>query len=157
HPAYDPGRLPLLSHALLATWEGRSGGVLSLMAYQAAGGIEEAVTMTADRLYAELGPPERAMVQQLLQRLVVVPRPAAEDARARVSRSELLRERSPADRQAIQTALNALVGARLVTATQDSFEITHEALLRAWGRLRTWIEQNRERLTVIRQLGEAAE
>jgi WD40 repeat protein len=156
HPRYDPGRLPLLSHAVLETWELRRDRVLTLAGYHAAGGIERAVTTTAEGLYGALGEREQAMVRQLLLRLVVVSASALEDARGRVSRAELLRKRNAADRQAIQTALDALVGARLVTAAEDSFEITHEALLRAWPRLQGWIERDREWLAVRHHLSESA-
>ena len=37
--ANRPGALPLLSHALLATWERRDGRTLTLDAYHAAGGV----------------------------------------------------------------------------------------------------------------------
>src|SRR5262249_38529737 len=40
--AYEPGALPLLSHAMLATWEHSRGGTLTMADYLASGGIKNA-------------------------------------------------------------------------------------------------------------------
>jgi WD40 repeat protein len=153
---YDPGRLPLLSHALLATWQRRSGRVLDLAGYQAAGGIDGAITNTADRLFERLDADEQRMVRRVLLQLVSVSENPAEDARARVRRQELLATGGEGERRAIESALDRLVEARLVTASEDHFEITHEALLHAWPRLRGWIDDDRDWLPVRRHLSDAA-
>jgi WD40 repeat protein len=153
---YDPGRLPLLSHALLATWQRRSGRALDLAGYQAAGGIDGAITNTADRLFERLDSDEQRMVRRVLLQLVSVSENPAEDARARVRRQELLATGGEGERRAIESALDQLVEARLVTASEDHFEITHEALLHAWPRLRGWIDDDRDWLPVRRHLSDAA-
>ena len=43
----EPGRLPLLSHALLETWTRRAGHVMTLKGYREAGGVEGAIAKTA--------------------------------------------------------------------------------------------------------------
>jgi WD40 repeat protein len=153
---YDPGRLPLLSHALLATWQRRRGRVLDLAGYQEAGGIDGAITNTADQLYQNLGPGERKMMRRVLLRLVSVTDSAAEDARARVRREELLAPGSQDERRAVEDTLDRLVEVRLVTASEEHLEITHEALLRAWPRLRGWIDEDRDWLPLRRHLATAA-
>ena len=50
----QPGNLPLLSYALLETWKRRSGRVMTLAGYQAAGGVAKAISQTADRVYDDL-------------------------------------------------------------------------------------------------------
>jgi len=52
--------------------------------------------------------------------------------------------------------LRALADARLITVGQDSVEVAHEALIREWPTLRTWLEENREGLRLHRHLTEAA-
>ncbi|HEX3189681.1 MAG TPA: hypothetical protein VHS30_07815, partial [Streptosporangiaceae bacterium] len=42
--------------------------------------------------------------------------------------------------------------ARLLTQDQDTVEITHEALLRAWPRLRQWIDSDRDGNLIRQQL-----
>src|SRR5215813_10797825 len=44
---HEAGALPLLSHALLATWEHSRGGRLTVSDYQASGGIRDAIARTA--------------------------------------------------------------------------------------------------------------
>ncbi|MEU3843178.1 AAA family ATPase [Streptomyces sp. NPDC028635] len=137
---HDAGVLPLLSHALLATWQRRKGGRLTLAGYRAAGGIQGAVAATAERAWAELDPAARAAARLLLLRLVRL----GEDTQAtrrRGTRRELTAEAADPDKT--QESLEALVRARLVTLDADTVEITHEALLHAWPRLRDWIDEDR--------------
>lgn len=68
--AHDAGVLPLLSHALLATWQRRKAGRLTLAGYRAAGGIQGAVAATAERAWSGLDPAARTAARQLLLRLV---------------------------------------------------------------------------------------
>jgi ABC-type branched-subunit amino acid transport system substrate-binding protein len=75
-------------------------------------------------------------------------------ARRRVGRDTLVSQAPEPDRAA--AVLEELAGARLVTADAESVEITHEALLGAWPRLRRWIETDRAGLHIHQQLTEAA-
>jgi ABC-type cobalamin/Fe3+-siderophores transport system ATPase subunit len=50
---------------------------------------------------------------------------------------------------------DAVAHARLITVDEDAAEITHETLLRAWPRLRGWIDADRAGLYVPQQLTEA--
>ncbi|MFJ5031385.1 hypothetical protein ACIQB5_25435 [Streptomyces sp. NPDC088560] len=138
--AHDAGVLPLLSHALLATWQRRKAGRLTLAGYRAAGGIQGAVAATAERAWSGLDPAARTAARLLLLRLVRL----GEDTQAtrrRGTRRQLAAE--SADPGKTEESLEALVRARLVTLDADTVEITHEALLHAWPRLRHWIDDNR--------------
>ncbi|MYQ49074.1 hypothetical protein GTW40_29320 [Streptomyces sp. SID4985] len=138
--AHDAGVLPLLSHALLATWQRRKGGRLTLAGYRAAGGIQGAVAATAERAWSGLDPAARTAARLLLLRLVRL----GEDTHAtrrRGTRRQLAEEST--DPGKTEESLEALVRARLVTLDADTVEITHEALLHAWPRLRHWIDDNR--------------
>ncbi|MFF8937760.1 hypothetical protein ACF08O_24035 [Streptomyces paradoxus] len=140
-PAHDAGVLPLLSHALLATWQRRKGGRLTLAGYRAAGGIQGAVAATAERAWAGLDPAARTAARLLLLRLVRL----GEDTQAtrrRGTRRQLAQE--SADPGKTEESLEALVRARLVTLDAETVEITHEALLHAWPRLRDWIDEDRQ-------------
>ncbi|GAA5209932.1 hypothetical protein GCM10023323_35560 [Streptomyces thinghirensis] len=137
---HDAGVLPLLSHALLATWQRRKAGRLTLAGYRAAGGIQGAVAATAERAWSGLDPAARTAARLLLLRLVRV----SEDTQAtrrRGTRRRLAQEsRDPGK---TEESLEALVRARLVTLDAETVEITHEALLHAWPRLRDWIDEDR--------------
>jgi WD40 repeat protein len=138
--AHDAGVLPLLSHALLATWQRRKAGRLTLAGYRAAGGIQGAVAATAERAWSGLDPAARTAARLLLLRLVRL----GEDTQAtrrRGTRRRLAEESTDPDKT--EESLEALVRARLVTLDADTVEITHEALLHAWPRLRDWIDEDR--------------
>ncbi|MFI6102356.1 hypothetical protein ACIA8G_42975 [Lentzea sp. NPDC051213] len=138
--AYDAGALPLLSHALLVTWQRRQAGRLTIAGYRAAGGIQGAVATTAERAWADLDEPGQAAAKQLLLRLVRVG-DDTQDTRRRSSRHSLLE--ASTNLPATERALEVLTRARLITLDAGSVEITHEALLHAWPRLRGWIDEDR--------------
>ncbi|MGP8300172.1 nSTAND1 domain-containing NTPase [Streptomyces inhibens] len=138
--AHDAGVLPLLSHALLATWQRRKAGRLTLAGYRAAGGIQGAVAATAERAWSGLDPTARTAARLLLLRLVRL----GEDTQAtrrRGTRRQLAEEST--DPHKTEESLEALVHARLVTLDAEAVEITHEALLHAWPRLRDWIDEDK--------------
>ncbi|MEV7286939.1 hypothetical protein AB0O01_20620 [Streptomyces sp. NPDC093252] len=137
---HDAGVLPLLSHALLVTWQRRKGGRLTIGGYRAAGGFQGAVAATAERAWSGLDPAARTAARLLLLRLVRVGEDTAA-TRRRGTRRELAAE--SADPAKTRESLEALVRARLVTLDAESVEITHEALLHAWPRLREWIDEDR--------------
>ena len=56
----EPGALPLLSHALLETWQRRSGRTLTLKGYADAGGVRGAIAYTAETVYQQLSPEQQA-------------------------------------------------------------------------------------------------
>jgi len=57
----------------------------------------------------------------------------------------------------VQPVLDAFIDRRLITADVDTVEIAHEALLRAWPRLREWIDADTIGVRIHRQLTAAAE
>jgi hypothetical protein len=146
--------LPLLSHALLTTWQQRAGDRLTVAGYQLTGGIHGAVASTAERVYTSLDSAGQRAARRVLLHLVRVGEDG-EDTRRRGDRDRLLGE--GADRWPGTVALQALAAARLLTLDREAVEITHEALLWAWPWLREWIESDRAGLRVHQRLTEAAE
>ncbi|MFD5676841.1 helix-turn-helix domain-containing protein [Streptomyces sp. NPDC127040] len=147
------GALPLVSHTLRATWQERTGDTLTVAGYEQAGGIQGAVARTAETVFAGLYPAEQKTIRRVLVRLVHVA-DGAGPTRRRVTRTALLGPPDGADRAA--AALDPFVRARLVTMDRDTVEITHEALLHAWPRLRGWIHADRAGLLIHQQLAHAA-
>ncbi|GGS82010.1 nSTAND1 domain-containing NTPase [Streptomyces cinerochromogenes] len=147
------GALPLVSHALLATWRHREGDTLTVAGYESTGGIQGAVARTAEDAFAQLYPAEQQTIRRILSRLVHVS-DGTGATRRRVRRTELMAQSS--DAAGADTALDVFVRARLVTVDSDSVEIAHEALLHSWPRLRDWISADRAGLLVRQRLGHAA-
>ncbi|MGE0298744.1 MAG: hypothetical protein AB7I38_11580 [Dehalococcoidia bacterium] len=148
------GVLPLLSHALRATWQHRTGGRLTLAGYRGAGGIRGAVTQTAERALADLDPPTQDAAMSLLLQLTRIGEEHSQDSRRQRGTRELVDE-AP-DPAAARRALEALVRARLVRVDAETAQIIHEALLRAWPRLRGRIEQHRAALLGLQRLEDDA-
>ncbi|MGW0583005.1 nSTAND1 domain-containing NTPase [Streptomyces sp. NPDC002920] len=148
------GALPLISHALLTTWQWREGATLTVAGYERTGGIRGAVARTAENVFARLYPVEQQTIRRILVRLVHVA-DGTGPTRCRMSRAALMERLADAD--GATAALDAFVRARLITADRDTVEIAHEALLHAWPRLRGWIDADRAGLLIHQQLAHAAE
>ncbi|MFB7467388.1 ATP-binding protein, partial [Streptomyces sp. NPDC056224] len=153
-PGHTPsGALPLVSHALMATWQQRRGGTLTVAGYERTGGIRGAIARTAETVFARLYPDDQRTIRRVLVRLVHVA-DGTGATRRRMGRTALMAQLVDADRAA--AALDTFVRARLITMDSDTVEITHEALLHAWPRLRGWIHADRAGLLIHQQLGYAA-
>ncbi|MCC3777848.1 helix-turn-helix domain-containing protein [Streptomyces sp. UNOB3_S3] len=136
------GALPLLSHALLGTWQHRENATLTVAGYRLTGGVSGAVAATAERAYTSLGPEQRVVAQRVLLQLVHVG--AEKETGHRTRREELLG--SGPSQETVGTVLEVFTHARLLTMDTDHVELAHEILLHAWPRLRRWIENDRAEL-----------
>ena len=143
----EPAALPLVSHTLAETWRRRRGVTLTLAGYQDVGGIEHALSRTAERTFEDLTADGRTAARQLFLRMVVAG-DGTEDTKRRVRRGDLT---------VPSQLLERLAAARLITIDRDSVELTHEALLRAWPRLAGWIDDSRDELRTQQRLAEATE
>ncbi|MGB7795211.1 MAG: helix-turn-helix domain-containing protein [Pseudonocardiaceae bacterium] len=155
---YDPGTLPLLAHALRATWRQRDGRTLTVEAYRRTGGISQALATTAEDTHAGLSTAEQHIARQLLLRLVNVSEHGGSgDTRRRLSRAELIEALPPQQStQVVEKVLEAFGRARLITFDTTNVEITHEALIRAWPRLQAWIDTGRAGNVIRQELERAA-
>jgi WD40 repeat protein/transcriptional regulator with XRE-family HTH domain len=147
----EPGGLPMLSHALLETWRRRKGRLLTLAAYQAAGGVHGAIAASAEEAYGQLTASQAEAARRLLLRMVE-PGQGTPDTRRPLSRDEREEWACPH----VPAVVERLARARLLTVDEEAVQLAHEALITCWPRLRGWIEEDRERLRHHRRLTEAA-
>lgn len=153
--AGQPGALPLLSHALMETFERRRGRTLTLSGYAASGGVSGAIAQTADTVYGGLEPEQQSLARSIFLRLTELGEEWTQDTRRRVSPGELVR--SAEEASAVASLLRTLAAARLVTTGEDTVEVAHEALIREWPALRGWLDEDREGLRIHRHLTEASQ
>ena len=153
--ADQPGALPLLSHALLETWERRQGRTLTLAGYGESGGVAGAIAQTADTVLQQLTPEQQAIARNVFLRLTELGEEGTQDTRRRVAPMELIPR--PEDTPTVEGVLKTLADARLITTGEDTVEVAHEALIREWPALRGWLEEDREGLRIHRHLTEAAQ
>jgi len=150
----EPGALPLLSHALLATWEHRRGRAFTLDGYRASGGVRGAIAETAESVFNDqLNQIQQGIARDVFLRLTELG-DGTEDTRRRATLNELVQESAEAIQ--LRGVLNTLAEARLITLNEDSAEVSHEALIREWQRLHEWLTQDREGLLLHRHLTESA-
>ena len=150
----EPGALPLLSHALLATWERRRGHTLTLEGYHASGGVRGAIAETAESVFTDqLNQTEQEIAHEVFLRLTELGE-GTEDTRRRAALNELVRQSAEATQ--LRAVLNTLAEARLIILNENSAEVAHEALISEWQRLHQWLTQDRESLLLHRHLTESA-
>ncbi len=84
-----PGTLPLISHALRATWERRDGRTLSVQAYCDTGGVISAVAQTAEAIVEATPDAQRPLLRGIFLRLTELGE-RVEDTRRRVPIDDLI-------------------------------------------------------------------
>jgi uncharacterized protein YjbI with pentapeptide repeats len=133
------GSLPLQQFALTQLWGKQRPGLLTHKAYTEIGEVTQALANHAEAVYAGLSEEQQKRAQRVFIQLVQ-PGEGTEDTRRLATRDEvgdywdlvtLL-----ANERLLVTNRNQLV--------EDTVEVVHEALIRNWGRLRGWMDDNRE-------------
>ena len=154
---HEPGALPLLSHALLETWQRRRGRTLTLSGYASSGGVRGAIAETAETVFTDQFTHEQqAIARRIFLRLTELSdETSTADTRRRATFNELILK--PEEATPTHGVLKALADARLITTSENSAEVAHEALIREWPTLRSWLEDNRESLRLHRHITESAQ
>jgi basic membrane lipoprotein Med (substrate-binding protein (PBP1-ABC) superfamily)/DNA-binding SARP family transcriptional activator len=147
--AAQPGALPLLQFALTELFDHSDDSTLTLAEYRVLGGLRGILSRRAESLYEGLSDPEQRVAKQVFLRLVR-PGRGTVDSRRRPPLSELT------DLDVDPVALSEVLGAfgrhRLLSFDRDpvtgdaTVEVAHEALLREWERLGSWIDRHRAAL-----------
>jgi WD40 repeat protein len=135
----EPGALPLLSTALLELWDRRDGRTIRMDAYEHTGGVRGAVASLAEDVYGGFDEDRQAIVRSVLLRLAG-PGEGAAVVRRRVPLAEFDTERN----ERVASVIDVLTARRLLTVSDGSVEVAHEALLREWPRFQDWLEEDRE-------------
>ena len=142
---YDIGKLPLLEHSLDQAWAKAKDGRLGLAHYA---GLEQELEDRANDIYDRLSEQHQVAAKRLFVSLVT-PGEGREDTRAKLvlgHHSDL----APA------AEAFAAGNARLVVTSEDagarSVEVSHEALIRHWERLRGWVDENRANMKMRAEL-----
>lgn len=135
------GRLPLLEFALTELWSQQQAGWLTHQAYDAIGGVEESLANHAEQVYAQLHPIDQQRVQRIFVQLVE-PGVGTDASRRLATRDEV--------GETNWDLVSHLASSRLVVTNrneatgEETVEIVHEALIRHWGRLASWLQMDDE-------------
>lgn len=142
----QPGALPLFEYTLTELFDRRGGSQLTLPDYHAVGGLRGALIKSAENTYETLSGEQRDLARLILLHLV-----KAEQGNQAIRRRVALTavRKLAADPDAVDEVLLAFGARRLLmfdrdpVAGQPTVEVTHEALLNEWPRLRDWIAERR--------------
>jgi hypothetical protein len=169
----QPGALPLLQYTLLELWGGREGRRLTHACYQSLGRVEGALERRAEQVYERFSEPERQVCRRVFLRLVqplesgnyskrrvnvsdFMPvegdRPMVERVVAELAGPEarlLTIETSTAPLQVRYASAGAGAEGALHRASPEAkpaqhLDVAHESLIRSWGRLRRWLDEDME-------------
>jgi len=149
------GILPLLSQTMMLTWQRRDGHRLTVQGYHETGGVARSVEFGAETVYEALPDAGQQIAREVFRALVVVG-PEGQLARRTVPRAELAAGRRDAARRALGTVLEAFASSRLLVLDGDTVQIAHDVLLRAWPRLRGWLDSEQANWILYTQLQEDA-
>jgi WD40 repeat protein/serine/threonine protein kinase len=166
---YRPGALPLLQYALTELFEQRQDRLLTEESYAAIGGAAGALALRAEELYKEQDDEGQEAIRQMFLRLVTAgpapdklaarggaDGPTQAGTRRRVRRAELLSATVDPDR--LDEIIDTYADYRLLSLDHDpasrrpTVEVAHEAIMREWERLSSWLEESRADLALHRQL-----
>jgi WD40 repeat protein len=157
----QPGALPLLQYALTELFEKREGNLITPNAYKAIGGVRGALARRADELHDRFDESHQEAMRQLFLRLITLGE-GTEDTRRRALLSEVMSVADKSMRDGIivmDNVVNTLGRARLLTFDRDpitrspTLEVTHEAIIREWTKLRHWLDDSRADVRLQRALG----
>jgi ABC-type phosphate transport system substrate-binding protein len=166
HAGSEPGGLPLLQFALRQLWNQQRDGVITWNAYDRLGepardgvaerpGLLGAVGTYAEACYAVLPPTQQQALMRVFSRLVHVA-PANEqrpDTRQRVSWASL----TPEEREAAEVFVKNRLLVKSFShlggggGAEEILDVAHEAIIRYWTRLRTYLDVERRKFLQWRQ------
>ena len=160
----QPGALPLLQYALSELWRKSSELGFSTMttsAYREIGGWEGALSQRADKVLETFkDKASKDLCQQLFLRLVQ-PGEGTEDTK-RLVRWQELKMDNPSDAASMEQMVRTLAENRLITTSgndlspDSTVEVVHEALIRGWPAIRSWLDNDRAGIRMHRRLTERA-
>lgn len=154
--ADQPASLPLLQYLMSELFANRETNLLTYQSYQSMGGVRGALAKRADEIYQQAPPEQQPIIQQLFLRLIMLGE-GTEDTRRRVSLSEI-NTLFTHQQHLINEVIERLGKSRLITFDRDpvthtpTVEVTHEAVIREWRRLREWLSASRDDLRLQRML-----
>jgi WD40 repeat protein len=159
--------LPLLAFALQRLWKQYSSEtILRRLAYESLGKLSGMINDAAERALGGLRPeddtPSTANVPALVERLAasifVPPLAQVTDSGVAVRRVTRL---ARFDQRALEI-LDRFVAWRLLVKkpgagpNDATIEVAHEAIFRSWPRLRNWIDREKTRLQMLRDVDDAS-
>jgi WD40 repeat protein/tetratricopeptide (TPR) repeat protein len=166
----DPDQLPVLQHALMRMWDvwlasGDSKRPLDFQDFEAIGGLDSALSVHADEIYAALPDDRHRAVAARIFKTLTERGPDNRGIR-RPTRLDRLERIAEVDRATALAILDAFrrPGVTFLMPDLDKeleartvVDLSHESLMRCWQRLRAWVEEEAQSARIFRRLADTAE
>lgn len=161
-------QLPVLQHALMRTWEfwkkyNKADTPIRLRDYEAAGKLENALSMHANEAYEQLSEEGKRICKSMFRTLtekstdnkgIRHPATIREIADVAQARIEDVIEVANVFRSRGRSFLTPAEGFPILENTV--IDISHESLMRVWDRLKGWVEEETASVQMYMRLSEAA-
>ncbi|QEM08854.1 SUMF1/EgtB/PvdO family nonheme iron enzyme [Mucilaginibacter rubeus] len=149
--------LPLIEYALSELWRKRQGNTLTNIAYKSIGGVEGALVNRADAEYNLLSPSEQQLLRRMISLRLIQPGDGAMDTKRKASKTEL---HSMGEEKSVEKMIQLWTGKnlRMMTVYEDPIskqvyvELAHETLIRNWGKIQEWMQEDRETSKIINKI-----
>ncbi|MGP3931257.1 WD40 repeat domain-containing serine/threonine protein kinase [Nonomuraea sp. KM88] len=160
--AKDPAARPTARDLLLALVSGNDAGTERLLAAgsRTARGVhgsapqgDPALGTIAEDAYESLNPEEREVAAEVFLRLVTVGEDGHEAGRS-AGHDELFEGRPEGESAAVRRVLDAF--SYVIVSNDGTVALSRPGLLRAWPRLRRWVEAERDGLAMLNSVNVAA-
>ena len=164
-----PDQLPVLQHALMRTWDywvrnkKEGDNAIDFIHYEAIGTVNEALSRHADEAFFELSEDEQATCETLFK--TITEKLSEGDGIRRPTRLREIAAIADVEPEVLILVINKfrengralLMPPAEVPLSPDSIiDISHEALMRVWYKLRDWVEEESASAKLYLQLSEAA-
>ena len=165
----NPDQLPILQHALMRTWDywserRRDSEPVGLEHYEAVGTMADALSLHADEAWGELPDERSRRVAEILFK-ALTERGADNREIRRPTRLREVCEIAGATPEEVAAVVEVfrregrsflMPPAGTPLTPETVIDISHESLIRNWGRLKEWVVEESQSARTYRRLAEAA-
>jgi WD40 repeat protein/energy-coupling factor transporter ATP-binding protein EcfA2 len=163
-----PDQLPLMQHALMRVWsmaharDPSTPPTLTLADYLEVGGLEQALSRHADAAYDKLTDAQKVIAERLF-RALTGGNSGRRDTR-RPTKLGLIADMAGVSPEAVAEVvkffrggdLNLLTPAQGPLVRDTTIDISHESLIRQWGKLKDWVKTEANSAETYRLLEQTA-
>ena len=165
----NPDQLPILQHAMMRTWDywlqqRDMGRQIALSDYNAVGRMEKALSEHANEAFEELSAREKEICENMFKTLtdkggdnIGIRRPTRVEVIAEIARAEIDEIIKIADIFRAPGRSFLAPAHHIVLSAESVIDISHESLMRIWDRLKVWVDEEAQAVTMYKRLSEAAE
>lgn len=163
-----PDQLPVLQHALMRTWDywlthRNEDEALDFIHYEAIGTVNEALSRHADEAFFELDEAQQATCQVLFK--TITEKLGEGDGIRRPARLHEIAGIADVEPELLMPIINKfrekgrallMPPAEVPLTTDAIIDISHEALMRVWYKLRDWVEEEAASARLYLKLSDSA-